>query len=31
MVLKDNPLGWLDWVLNGVEHANSLKMSNRIQ
>ena len=20
--VKDNPLGWLDWVLNGVEHAN---------
>ena len=20
--IKDNPLGWLDWVLNGVEHAN---------
>jgi ribonucleoside-diphosphate reductase beta chain len=20
--VKQNPLGWLDWVLNGVEHAN---------
>jgi ribonucleoside-diphosphate reductase beta chain len=20
--VKNNPLGWLDWVLNGVEHAN---------
>ena len=20
--VKDNPLGWLEWVLNGVEHAN---------
>ena len=20
--VKHNPLGWLDWVLNGVEHAN---------
>jgi len=20
--VKENPLGWLDWVLNGVEHAN---------
>jgi len=23
--VKDNPLGWLDWVLNGVEHANSFE------
>ena len=20
--VKENPLSWLDWVLNGVEHAN---------
>jgi len=20
--IKDNPLPWLDWVLNGVEHTN---------
>ena len=25
--VKDNPLGWLDWVLNGVEHANFFENS----
>ena len=20
--VKENPLSWLDWVINGVEHAN---------